>query len=157
MNVTVKADVATLQAAANIYTAAIDPVKSTEGLICSLTLQPYAESLLQSSAAKGGDMLGLGTNSGSLVNLLLLSYWTNASDDATILGAMRTALQGIDQDAASKGTKVGYVYMNYASEDQDVIGSYGYENTKFLQETSKKYDPEGLFQKGVPGGWKLFT
>ncbi|KAI0906497.1 FAD-binding domain-containing protein [Ustulina deusta] len=157
MNVTVKSDVATLQAAANIYTAAIDPVKSTEGLICSLTLQPYAESLLQSSAAKGGDMLGLGTNSGSLVNLLLLSYWSNASDDATILGAMRTALQGIDQDAASKGTKVGYVYMNYASEDQDVIGSYGYENTKFLQETSKKYDPEGLFQKGVPGGWKLFT
>ncbi|KAJ8129084.1 hypothetical protein O1611_g4550 [Lasiodiplodia mahajangana] len=56
-----------------------------------------------------------------------------------------------------KGTKVDYVYMNYASEDQDVIKSYGGENKKFLQETSKKYDPEGLFQKGVPGGWKLFT
>ncbi|KAI3319101.1 FAD-binding domain-containing protein [Xylariaceae sp. AK1471] len=158
MNATVKADIATLQAAVNIYTAAIDPVKATEGLICSLTFQPYAESLLQSSASKGGDVLGLeGTNSGSLVNLLLLTYWSNASDDGTILGAMKIALQGIDQDAASKGTKVDYVYMNYASEDQDVIGSYGSKNKKLLQEASKKYDPKGLFQKGVPGGWKLFT
>ncbi|KAI8946216.1 FAD-binding domain-containing protein [Xylaria longipes] len=153
----VKADIETLQAAADIYTVAIDPVKSTEGLICSLTLQPYAESLLQSSAAKGADVLGLGTNSGSLVNLLLLTYWSNAKDDAAILGAMKTALHGIDQDATSKGTKVDYVYMNYASEDHDVVGSYGGENNKFLQEASKKYDPEGLFQKGVPGGWKLFT
>ncbi|RYC59046.1 hypothetical protein CHU98_g7163 [Xylaria longipes] len=152
-----KADIETLQAAADIYTVAIDPVKSTEGLICSLTLQPYAESLLQSSAAKGADVLGLGTNSGSLVNLLLLTYWSNAKDDAAILGAMKTALHGIDQDATSKGTKVDYVYMNYASEDHDVVGSYGGENNKFLQEASKKYDPEGLFQKGVPGGWKLFT
>ncbi|KAI0415869.1 FAD-binding domain-containing protein [Xylaria grammica] len=157
MNMTVKADVETLQAAANIYTAAIDPVKSTEGLVCSLTLQPYAESLLQSSAAKGGNVLGLSAESGSLVNLLLLTYWSNEKDDDAILAAMKTALQGIDQDATSKGTKVDYVYMNYASEDQDVIGSYGGENKRFLQEVSRKYDPEGLFQKGVPGGWKLFT
>ncbi|KAI1192347.1 hypothetical protein F5X97DRAFT_317605 [Nemania serpens] len=53
---------------------------------------------------------------------------------------MKSALQGINQDAASKGTKVDYVYMNYASEDQDVVGSYGSENKKFLQEVSKKYD-----------------
>ncbi|TGJ88729.1 hypothetical protein E0Z10_g92 [Xylaria hypoxylon] len=157
MNVTVKADIATLQAAADIYTAAIDPVKATEGLICSLTFQPYAKSLLQSSASKGGDVLGLSPSSGSLVNLLLLTYWSNAKDDDAILGAMKTALRGIDQDATSKGTKVDYVYMNYASEDQDVIKSYGGENKEFLQEASKKYDPEGLFQKGVPGGWKLFT
>ncbi|KAI1162022.1 hypothetical protein F5B18DRAFT_653155 [Nemania serpens] len=68
---------------------------------------------------------------------------------------MKSALQGINQDAASKGTKVDYVYMNYASEDQDVIGSYGSKNKKFLQDVGEKYGPEGLFQKGVPGGWKL--
>ncbi|RWA09625.1 hypothetical protein EKO27_g5487 [Xylaria grammica] len=157
MNITVKADVGTLRAAANIYTAAIDPVKSTKGLVCSLTLQPYAEPLLQSSAARGGNVLGLSTETGSLVNLLLLTYWSNEKDDDAILSAMKAVLQGIDQDATSKGTKVDYMYMNYASEDQDVIGSYGGENEKFLQEVSRKYDPEGLFQKGVPGGWKLFT
>jgi hypothetical protein len=25
-----------------------------------------------------------------------------------------------------------------------------------LQKASKKYDPQGLFQTGVPGGFKLF-
>ncbi|KAI0449993.1 FAD-binding domain-containing protein [Xylaria acuta] len=107
MNATVKADIATLRAAADIYTAVMDPVESTEGLICSLTLQPYAEPLLQRSAAKGGDVLGPKHKLGG--------------DDA-ILGAMKTALQGIDQDATFKGTKVDYVYMNYASEGQDIIG-----------------------------------
>ncbi|KAI1187246.1 hypothetical protein F5B17DRAFT_430684 [Nemania serpens] len=67
---------------------------------------------------KGADVLGLeDTNAGPLVNLLLLTYWSNAEDDDVILGAMKGALQGINQDAASKGTKVDYVYMNYASED----------------------------------------
>lgn len=46
--------------------------------------------------------------------------------------------------------------MNYAAPFQDPIGSYGKENNAELQATSKKYDPEGLLQKGVLGRWKLF-
>lgn len=51
-----------------------------------------------------------------------------------------------------------FVYLNYAFDFQDPIGSYGEKNQAFLQETSKnyRYNPEGLFQKGVPGGFKLF-
>ena len=45
--------------------------------------------------------------------------------------------------------------MNYAAPFQDPIGSYGKENKSRLQASSKKYDHEGLFQKGVPGGWNL--
>nr|XP_036577396.1 FAD binding domain-containing protein [Colletotrichum truncatum]KAF6784367.1 FAD binding domain-containing protein [Colletotrichum truncatum] len=44
--------------------------------------------------------------------------------------------------------------MNYANPEQDVIGSYGEENVKFLKETAAKYDPTGFFQQRVPGGWK---
>ncbi|KAI0006957.1 hypothetical protein F4779DRAFT_643667 [Xylariaceae sp. FL0662B] len=32
----------------------------------------------------------------------------------------------------------------------------GAENRQKLRDVSKKYDPDGLFQKGVPGGFKLF-
>ncbi|GAP89067.1 putative FAD binding domain-containing protein [Rosellinia necatrix] len=156
MNVIIKADTANVQAATNIYMGAIDPVKSTEGLVCSLTLQSYAESLLPSSEFKGGDVLGLGASPGPLVNLLLLTHWSDAKYDDAILGNMRTALRGIDEYATSRGAKIDHVYMNYASEDQDVVKSYGGKNKSFLREVSKKYDPEGLFQKGVPGGRKLF-
>lgn len=36
-----------------------------------------------------------------------------------------------------------------------VIESYGPENVKFLQAVSRKYDPDHVFQRLVPGGFKL--
>ena len=45
--------------------------------------------------------------------------------------------------------------MNYAYPTQDVIGSYGDENVDFLRKVSRKYDPAQVFQKLVPGGYKL--
>ncbi|KAI0389167.1 FAD-binding domain-containing protein [Xylariaceae sp. FL0594] len=158
MNLTVKADVRTLEAAFEIYQTCLKDVLTSKGLICSFTLQPYARSLLQKSATQGDNVLGLDQKDPtSLVNILLLTYWSDAGDDGAILGAMKSAVDKMRNDATKKETFVDYVYMNYASEDQDVISSYGDENMKFLQKTSKEYDPEGLFQKGVPGGWKLFT
>ncbi|XXH06062.1 hypothetical protein Hte_012507 [Hypoxylon texense] len=156
MNVTVKADAATLQAATDIYTAAITPLQSCQGLTSSLTFQPYPVSLLEQSIAKGGNSLGLNPSDGPAVSVLLLNYWQEKSDDDRILTVMKDALEGIRAQAVGKGTALDYVYLNYAAGFQDPIGSYGAENKKRLQEVSKKYDPEGLFQKGVPGGFKLF-
>lgn len=45
--------------------------------------------------------------------------------------------------------------MNYAYPTQDVIGSYGAENVEFLRRVSRKYDPAQVFQRLVPGGYKL--
>lgn len=54
------------------------------------------------------------------------------------------------------GLQRKWIYLNYAERDQDPIGSYGSENVGKLQAASKKYDPTGLFQTNVPGGFKLF-
>lgn len=35
------------------------------------------------------------------------------------------------------------------------FSSYGEENKKFLQAFGRNYDPEGIFQKKVSGGFKL--
>ncbi|PLB46221.1 FAD-binding domain-containing protein, partial [Aspergillus steynii IBT 23096] len=157
MNITVKADVPTLQAASDIYTAALEPIKPLEGLICSLTLQPYPVSLLKKSAARGGNSLGLDAANGPVVSVLLLTYWKNRSDDKKILDTMRVALENIEKDAESRGQSVPFRFMNYAFPFQDPVASYGAENKQRLQDVSRKYDPEGVFQKGVPGGFKLFT
>ena len=45
--------------------------------------------------------------------------------------------------------------MNYAYPTQPVIASYGGENVRFLRNVSNKFDPQGVFQKLVPGGFKL--
>lgn len=156
MNTTIKADVAALQAATDIYTEALQPVKTCEGFVGSLTLQPYAHSLLKKSATKGGNMLGLSPDLGPVVSVLLLTYWTNKDDDEKILAILKDTLEKIERDAVSRGQKVDHTYMNYSFTFQDPIGSYGEENKRKLQAVSTKYDPQGLFQKGVPGGWKLF-
>jgi hypothetical protein len=70
---------------------------------------------------------------------------------------MPGVLSRIEKESAIRGTAVPYKFLNYASQFQDPIGSNGAGNKKKLQEVSSKYDPEGLFQKAVPGGFKLFT
>ncbi|KAI0008000.1 hypothetical protein F4779DRAFT_618996 [Xylariaceae sp. FL0662B] len=156
MNTHVKADVGMLQAGADIWSAALDPIKACEGLICSYTLQPYPLSLLEISAKKGGNSLGLKPSLGPVVSIALLMYWVNANDDEKIIGASKAALEKIEQEAIARGQAIDFKFMNYSFNFQDPIGSYGAENKARLQEANKKYDPEGIFQKGVPGGWKLF-
>lgn len=156
MNTTVRADAATLNAASEAYLDAIEPLKVCEGITCSLTLQPYSASLLRTSEALGGNVLGLRAEDGPLVSILALTWWKDKAADEKIVGTFRKVIETIDRDAASRGTAVPFKYMNYAWGFQDPIGSYGEENKAFLQEVSKKYDPDGVFQKGVPGGFKLF-
>ncbi|KAI0502855.1 hypothetical protein F5B22DRAFT_653566 [Xylaria bambusicola] len=157
MNTTVKADIATLQAATHIFSAAIEPLKSCKDILLSLTLQPYPLSLLQRSTTEGGNVLGLEPELGSLVSILFLTYWENREDDEKIMNTLRDALNEIDGDAAQKGTLVPFKYLNYAAPFQDPIGSYGAANVEKLRSASRKFDPDGLFQEGVPGGWKLFS
>ena len=49
-----------------------------------------------------------------------------------------------------------FEYLNYADSSQDPIASYGADNVERLRATSRKYDPHGVFQKQVPGGFKLW-
>ncbi|KAK7994443.1 hypothetical protein PG991_016031 [Apiospora marii] len=156
MNTTVKADGPTLHAAAKTFEPALEKVRAIDGMVFSFTLQPYPVSLLKRTEPAGGNVLGLNPADGPLVSILILLYWNQQSDDELVLGTARNVIEAIDKDAAARGTLVPYKYLNYAFDFQDPIGSYGQENRKKLQEASRKYDPDGLFQKEVPGGFKLF-
>lgn len=157
INTTVKADTSTLKAAADAYVAALEPLKECEGITCSFTLQPYPSSLLEKSASLGGNVLGLDPADGPLVSILALTWWKDKKDDEKIVNTFQKVIEEIDRDAAARGTAVPFKYMNYAWGFQDPIASYGQENKAFLQKVSRAYDPDGLFQKGVPGGFKLFS
>ncbi|KAK6203910.1 hypothetical protein LQW54_008603 [Pestalotiopsis sp. IQ-011] len=155
MNCTLRADTVALLSAADIYSKAIEPLKDIEGITLCLTLQAYPKSLLSKTAELGGNVLGLPSHE-PLVTVLLLTYWKNREDDKRIATTLQEALTDIEKDADAHGQRVPYVYLNYTSKFQDPFPSYGEGNKKFLQQTSRKYDPEGLFQKNVPGGFKLF-
>jgi len=46
-------------------------------------------------------------------------------------------------------------YANYANYRQRPLDGYGRANRAFLGVVAKRYDPRGVFQRLVPGGFKL--
>jgi hypothetical protein len=55
----------------------------------------------------------------------------------------------------SLGTEDPFLYHNFAAASQKPFCGYGPDSVRFLHEVSAKYDPAGVFQTLVPGGFKV--
>ena len=64
-------------------------------------------------------------------------------------------MQQANEAAREMGLLHNFVYLNYANQVQDPITSYGRENVAGLKKAAERYDPRGVFQRQVPGGFKL--
>jgi FAD/FMN-containing dehydrogenase len=100
--------------------------------------------------------LGLDAADGPLVLVLLSAFWHDAADDARVDAAARRLVARVRRAAARRGLARAWIYLNYAAPWQDPIAGYGAANRRRLQDISRRYDPHGVFQKNVPGGFKLF-
>lgn len=105
----------------------------------------------------GGNVLGLENMTEPLVLVLLTTQWSDAIDDVRVNAMAKAFFAELDAEAQGRNLTNSWTYLNYAAPFQDPIGGYGAVNKAKLQKISKKYDPRGLFQTGVPGGFKLFT
>lgn len=126
------------------------------GFILTLTVQPIPPATTSKAAPLGGNSLGLDPSDGALVLCLISATWDTAADDAEIASAAKSLNSQIVNAAKAKGLFHDYVYLNYADDFQDPIGGYGAANKARLRAVSRKYDPNQVFQKNVPGGFKLF-
>lgn len=61
----------------------------------------------------------------------------------------------VKQAAKSLNGDIDLVYLNYADATQDPIGSYGSANVQFIRDVAARYDPLGVFQRRIPGGFKI--
>ncbi|KAL9072067.1 MAG: hypothetical protein Q9161_003842 [Pseudevernia consocians] len=104
--------------------------------------QPIPSSITSKSAATGG------TN-------FVAQYWDDA-DEAIIESATQNFIKSVNCYTKSIGQFKPFLYMNYAYPTQDVINSYGRKNVDFLRRVSRTYDPAQVFQRLVPGGYKLY-
>lgn len=86
---------------------------------------------------------------------LITASYLNSSDDAAVLAAVTSFYAAADALAASRGKLNAYKYLNYSYKTQAPIVGYGATNVAKLRAASRKYDPAGVFQTLVPGGWKL--
>ncbi|KAL8705180.1 MAG: hypothetical protein Q9201_001680 [Fulgogasparrea decipioides] len=149
---TVKNDHATLMEIHATFERGVEAMRRVRGMVWTLVLQP----LLPVSARKGQpDSQGLGTRTEPLVIVLFTVVWKNIEDDELVERTTRSIINGIDQYAASRDTADPYRYLNDCANWQKPFDGYGAENKRFLQQMSRTYDPDGLFQKACVGGFKL--
>lgn len=151
---TIKNDPATLSATYAAYDEAITTLRQTnvKGLVWTLVLQP----LLPVRALKGvPNPLGLQNCAEPLVIVNFTVNWDTAENDSFVKGTLRKTVEQIRAYAVEYGTHHPYMYINYCAQWQKPFEGYGEENLAFLKSVSKEYDPEGMFQKGCVGGFKL--
>ncbi|RYP50370.1 hypothetical protein DL769_010959 [Monosporascus sp. CRB-8-3] len=123
------------------------------------SFQPIPRSVAQHSAAAGGNILGLERyphdavmiQVGATVRTRELADWVRPQvrevvDNVRAFAAVTVA----DGDGVCP-----WLYLNYASPDQEVLQSYGPENLRKMREAAAKYDPSGVFQRLCPGGFKI--
>ena len=153
---TIKNDLTTLAAVHAIYSDAIASIRraKVKGMLWTLVVQP----LLPEWARKGdANPLGLDerTDNCPLVIVSFTVNWAKSMDDDFVKATTRHAVEQIDATAEAKNTGHRYRYLNYCADWQRPFESYGAKNWFFLQDVSEKFDPEGLFQRGCVGGFKL--
>ncbi|KAL8813184.1 MAG: hypothetical protein Q9200_000451 [Gallowayella weberi] len=136
-----------------IADTALRPIKLAAGLVYSLSFQPLPTAITTKSS--NSNSLGLDASDGNLVLTLITVTWTSATDDAAVNAAANAWYR--DAKAASVKARLSneYVYLNYAAPGQDPIAGYGAGNQANLRAVSRKYDPLQIFQKAVPGAFKL--
>jgi hypothetical protein len=152
---TIRPDVALMTAFHDKWQEMLATLKDAEGFTFAFGFQPLAKSLLEHSAAAGGNATGLTSSDGPLFVVLLNPVWALAADDNRITSGVTNLLAEFRRLASEKGLLHPYIFTNYAYKTEDVFKGYGEASVAQLKEVSKKFDPEGIFQKGVPGGWKV--
>ncbi|KAI5862344.1 putative FAD-binding oxidoreductase [Durotheca rogersii] len=134
--------------------SSVEVVKQITAGFMAVTLQPVSSRAVEIGRSNnGGNALGL-----EAVNqtwLAVAAGWWFPDDDKTVHDAGGAVIEQLVEAAAAKRDHLSYLFMNDASWDQDVIASYGEANNLKLRQVQRKYDPKLVFQRLVPGGFKI--
>ena len=157
-SITIENSIPTLQEAFYLWNASLKQVASTPGIVYTVTIQPINNAVL-SKQKSPGNSLGLPTSAptGSLIIVELAATWNLASNSLLVSTAATKLMNKITAAAKARGTLHRWVDLNHATTGQSPINGYGAVVRAQLVAVSKKYDPKGVFQILVPGGFKLKT
>lgn len=139
----------------DIFFSELSSIQDAQGIVPAMTLQVITKGQLAQMTKNGGNSLGLSDAQGPYLLLNPNVMWSNAADDARVLGAYSRMVMRADTAAKSRNCYRDYRYMNYASQFQAVIPSYGAANQQRLKQVAAKYDPTGVYQRLQPGYFKL--
>ncbi|KAF4457682.1 hypothetical protein F53441_442 [Fusarium austroafricanum] len=141
--------------ARDYFYTTVPTVAGIPGIIPVFVVQGITTPQIKQMQKNGGNAMGMSPDNGPLLIFQLCAMWDNKSDDEAVYRWMSDILETVTKEAKARAVKNNYVYMNYASQFQDVIASYGSSNKAKLKSIAKKHDPQQVFQKLQPGYFKL--
>ncbi|KAH0430788.1 FAD binding domain-containing protein [Colletotrichum camelliae] len=148
-----------LQYAANIHEDFFESLQNSIGedtFDTMVFLQPVTKDYGHIAEEKGGNMLGLENMEGNAIMWTAAVFVkTNEADFAIAELRLNEMTSLMNDFSESVGGAEDLVYLNYASSRQDSLGSYGSKSLEYMRKVAEKYDPDGVFQTRVPGGFKL--
>ena len=134
---------------------AMEPYFHLPGFVLALNFQ--AIPTVQSERHRGSDSLGPIHTEGNLIFI----HWTLGFDESaadkedTIYSAVKQLFEDANNKAKDMNAYRAYIQHTYAEQWQDPYKSRSKSTIRDLVETSQLYDPLQVFQKQVPGGYKL--
>lgn len=124
--------------------------------ITQCLFQPLPALFGERSAAAGGNIMGIERQKENGLIWLAVAMVRTREQEAFAYPRVQA---WVDEVKAFAGTIEGgnqdWIYLNYADKSQDPLASYGAENVKKMRDAAAKYDPDQVFQKLCPGGFKI--
>lgn len=154
-DVTVKASYEIASWSVDVFYKAIGDLSAVDGAFPVLIWQHMTDGSLKGSVRSEGNAMGFSPADGPVHIIQLACSWNNTADDDKVYQVMSDIMKQIKQQSVELDMANDWVYMNYASQFQDVIASYGDASKTKLKTVASKYDPKAVFQKLQPGYFKL--
>ncbi|KAI0441389.1 hypothetical protein F4803DRAFT_552156 [Xylaria telfairii] len=124
--------------------------------ITQCLLQPLPCHYGQKSASTGGNIMGVENQAVDGLLFVAVVMVKTLEQEAFAYPRVRQWVDDLKAFASRiENGILTWVYMNYADKSQAVLQSYGAENVRRMKSVAAQYDPDQVFQKLCPGGFKL--
>ncbi|OTB20751.1 hypothetical protein K445DRAFT_92388 [Daldinia sp. EC12] len=130
----------------------VDPKKFTTMVF----FQPIPSYMAAIAEEQGGNMLGLESLGG---NAVMFTGGVAVDSDDRDFGVAKAELAvftaQVKELSKTLNGDLDFIYLNYAEANQDPLATYGAKNIQHMRDVAAKYDPTQVFQKRIPGGFKI--
>ncbi|KAI1630866.1 hypothetical protein F4809DRAFT_659253 [Biscogniauxia mediterranea] len=124
--------------------------------ITQCLVQPLPRLYGQKSAMAGGNIMGVESQPVDGLLFVAVVMVKTPEQEAFAYPRVRAWVEALKAFAGTiENGLLPWVYLNYADKTQEVLQSYGPQNVAKMNEVAAKYDPQRVFQKLCPGGFKL--
>ncbi|KAI0199504.1 oxidase/Diels-Alderase [Astrocystis sublimbata] len=137
----------------SVFSEFVPRIQNVTGGTLAPMVQPISTSMVMNSRKLGDDPMNVDAVPQLWVGINV--GWSLKEDDARVNGIVVDCLAAVEAYTKSRGVYKPFVFLNDAHTSQNPIRSYGSASFSRLGAASRSYDKEQVFQKLVPGGFKL--